>query len=141
MIETQEKAIQAIQAQQVKLGEYSPARTVAEHLKAICRADPKCAEILLEDLRVTGKGIVDAEKQIKARADEIHKRMHGPVSVPPWEAEDILRKFYGLPERCWGPGKEGEEEQDGTSCGPSGHLSLKGEVQKSGKIIDLADFF
>ena len=42
----------------------------------------------------------NAEKEIKAFADKRHKEIGGNcVGVAPWEAEDVLRKFYGLPER------------------------------------------
>ena len=46
------------------------------------------------------KSLPNAEKEIKAFADKRHKEIGGNcVGVAPWEAEDVLRKFYGLPER------------------------------------------
>lgn len=131
----QATVIALIEAQQKELPEYSPARMVGEQLKGIVVMDPDAAALLAEDLRVKGKGLADAEKKIKARADEIHKVQKGGVAVPPWEAEDILRKFYGLPERAWGPGKEN------SPTGPSAQLPAKKAEPERGKIIDLSEFF
>ena len=123
--------------QQEKLPKYHPAQMVGEHLKQIAREDPHCAELLAEDLRVSGKGITDAEKQIKARADELEKIRrkeqggNGGVGVMPWEAEDILRQFYGLPERTWGPDKEDTAPTTAAKSSPQG---------EKGKIIDILDF-
>ena len=137
MTDKQEKAIAAIEAQQAKLGEYSPARMVGEQLKEICRAEPASAELLEQDLQKKGMGLTDAEKKIRARADEIHKNLkgRGGVAVPPWEAEDILRKFYGLKDRSRGPGKEEAILHPSPAATPSP------QGEGSGKIIDLADFF
>lgn len=69
---------------------------VGEQLKDIARREPVSAELLAKDLTVTGMGIADAEKKIKAYADK-HKKGSCAV-VPPNVAEDILREFYGLPK-------------------------------------------
>ena len=108
MNEIQARVVALIEKKQCEYVEYSPARMVGEQLKEIVFAEPASAELLEQDLQKKGMGLADAEKKIRARADEIHKNMkgRGGVAVPPWEAEDILRKFYGLPERTWGPGKE-----------------------------------
>ena len=92
-----------IEAQQ-KGHEGTTVFTVGEHLKMICRADPACAAIVAEDLQQEGMGIAECEKQIAAMADEIEKKAKNKgkklrVGVDFFAAEDIIRKFYGLPER------------------------------------------
>lgn len=69
---------------------------VGEQLKDICRMDPSCAEILEKDLDLPAFSLEAAEKKIRAWADK-NKKGNCAV-VPPNVAEDILRKFYGLPE-------------------------------------------
>lgn len=152
MNEKQLEAIRLIEEQQQELPEWSPARMAGEQLKGIASMDPEAAELLAEDLRVKGKGIVDAEKQIKKRADEYEKERHatvkgsGAVCVQPWVAEDILREFYGLPPRTWGPGKEqGPEGANSTAFGAPPPLDRGGSGKQpkpgAGKVIDLTDFF
>ena len=63
---------------------------------------------------VTGR----SSTQIKALADERHKTVKGNgAGVSPMEAEEIIRKFYGLPER-----------------GAAQQKAAEG-------VIDIADFF
>lgn len=132
----QEAVIALIEAQQKDLPEYSTARMVGEQLKGIVMMDPEAAELLAHDLRKKGMEIRDAERKIKARADEIHKTQKGNgVAVPPWEAEDILRKFYGLPERTWGPGKVNPDSS------PSALPPRRMTEEKAAEVINLTDFF
>ena len=92
----QEDAIRAIEAQQAEVKPRSPQWMVGEQLKDICRREPKSAELIVQDLKAADMSITAAEKKIKAFADK-HKT--GNFScVTPAEAEDILRKFYGLPK-------------------------------------------
>ncbi len=70
---------------------------VGEQLKDICRADAKCAELVAQDIENADMSLVACEKKFKAYADE-HKAGNF-ACVPPDVAEDIIRKFYGLPER------------------------------------------
>ena len=70
---------------------------VGEQLKDICRREPTSAELIDKDLDIKEMSIVEAEKKIKAYADS-HKK-GSFACVPPDVAEDILRKFYGLPKR------------------------------------------
>lgn len=73
---------------------------VGEQLKDIAASDPKCLEILKQDLEVDGMGIEDAEKEIKKYADKHKGKGKVPCfCVSPMIADEILRKFYGLPER------------------------------------------
>ena len=93
-----------------------------EQLKDILREEPALAELVAQDLEKKDMSIAACERKIKARADEIHKTAKGSgVAVSPWEADGIIRKFYGLPER-------GEKPQPAAP-------------QKQGGVIDLADFF
>lgn len=91
------EAITKLREQQAKVQARSPQWMVAEQLIDICRNEPKSAELIAKDLDVKEMSITEAEKRIKSFADD-HKT--GNFScVTPAEAEDILRKFYGLPER------------------------------------------
>lgn len=95
-----ERAIAMLEDQQAKVKDRSPQWMVAEQLKDICRREPQSAELIAQDLENPTMSITEAEKKIKAFADG-HKT--GAFScVSPVEAENILRKFYGLP----GPEKE-----------------------------------
>lgn len=109
------EAMDKLRAQQSKVKERSAPWMVAEQLMDICRREPESAALIAQDLDNPEMGIVQAEQKIKAYADA-HKT--GNFScVSPAEAEDILRKFYGLP-------KPGAEQR------PQAAVS-----------VDLADFF
>lgn len=96
---TQEKAIAKLREQQAKTKEGSPAWGVGEQLADICAAEPDAAAIILPDLENPDMGITQAERKIRALADEKHKKLGGgSVCVTPKEAEGVLRKFYGLPD-------------------------------------------
>ena len=91
-----QEAIQAIEAQQAAVKPRSAQWMVGEQLKDICRREPQSAELIAQDLKAEDMSITAAEKKIKAFAD---KNKTGNFScVTPGEAEDILRKFYGLPK-------------------------------------------
>lgn len=70
---------------------------VGEQLKDICRREPHCEIIVLEDLENPDMSLEMCEKKIKAWADQ-QKRNGSCVCVPPNVAEKIIRKFYGLGE-------------------------------------------
>lgn len=90
-------AIEKLNAQQARVPARSAPWMVAEQLKDICRAEPASAELIAKDLDNPSMSITMAEVQIKNFAD---KNKVGRFScVTPIEAEEILRKFYGLPER------------------------------------------
>lgn len=109
------EAMDKLRAQQSKVKERSAPWMVAEQLMDICRREPESAALIAQDLDNPEMGIVQAEQKIKAYADA-HKT--GNFScVSPAEAEDILRKFYGLP-------KPGAEQRP--------HAAVS---------VDLADFF
>lgn len=69
---------------------------VGEQLKDICRREPIAAELVEKDLDIKEMSLVECEKKIKAWADA-HKKDRCAV-VPPNVAEEIIRKFYGIPE-------------------------------------------
>ena len=109
------EAMDKLRAQQSKVKERSAPWMVAEQLMDICRREPESAALIAQDLDDPEMGIVQAEQKIKAYADA-HKT--GNFScVSPAEAEDILRKFYGLPK----PGAE--------------------QNPRAAVSVDLADFF
>lgn len=117
---TLEDAIRKIEAQQPK--EHTTVWCCGEQLKDILRAEPHLAELVAQDLENKSMSISKCEEKIKARADEIHKSAKGGgAAVAPMEAEGIIRKFYGLPER-----------------GAADRIDSPNE---GGEVIDLADFF
>ena len=110
-----EEALRKLREQQHTVKERSAPWMVAEQLMDICRREPESAALIAQDLDDPEMGIVQAEQKIKAYADA-HKT--GNFScVSPAEAEDILRKFYGLPK----PGAE--------------------QNPRAAVSVDLADFF
>lgn len=90
-----EQAIQAIETQQKSVKPRSPQWMVGEQLKDLCRQDAKCAELIARDLQVPEMSITEAEKKIKAFADQ--NRTGNFACVTPMESDRILREFYGLP--------------------------------------------
>lgn len=91
-----EEAIRKLREQQDKVKARSGPWMVAEQLMDLCRQEPESAELIAQDLDNPEMGIIQAEKKIKAFADA-HKTGNF-ACVTPAEAEDILRKFYGLPD-------------------------------------------
>ncbi len=124
MDEWTEKAVSAIEAQQAKAERFSTVWMVGEQLKDMLRAEPRLAELVAQDLENAAMSIAACEKKIKALADERHKTVKGNgAGVSPMEAEESIRKFYGLPEQ-------------GTAAPEGG-----GEAGSREGVIDIADFF
>lgn len=90
-------AIEKLNAQQARVTPRSAPWMVAEQLKEICRNEPASAEIISQDLENPAMSITVAETKIKDFADK--NKVGNFACVTPVEAEGILRKFYGLPER------------------------------------------
>ena len=110
-----QEAIFAIEAQQPK--NRSAVWMVGEQLKDMIRDSEAAAEILLTDLRENKEmTLAAAEKKIAERAKK--NKVGNCGCVTPAEAEDILREFFGLPER-------------GTAAAPQ---------TERRKVVDLADF-
>lgn len=116
----QKAAIAAIESQQPK--NRGTVWCCGEQLKEICRREADSAALILEDVTQTGHGIADAEKKIREWA-----RGNGNAASP-YEAEEVLRKFYGLKERIDEMPEENEDQT--TRPGTNGGT----------KVIDLADF-
>jgi len=95
---------------------------VGEQLKDICRADPSCAAIVAEDLLQKEMSIEACEKKIKEHADKLkNEKKLKAVGVSPRKAEEIIRKFYGLPEAA---GREAPMAEP-ASAAHGGVLSLE----------------
>lgn len=116
MDEILNSVISKIEDQQ-KQCENQPAWFVGEQLKSMCKESREIAEIIVKDLDAEGMSIIGAEKKIKEYADSHRKGKCG--FVPPDAADEILRKFYGLP----GKGEEASEPE-----------------QAGSKVIDLTAF-
>lgn len=110
------KVLEMISAQQPK--EENDVWMVGEQLKDIARESEETAEILEKDLGVPEMELAKAAAEIRKAADKKRGGMRGAscVVITPKEAEAVLRRFYGLPER-------------------------KEETEKTGghKVIDLMD--
>ena len=91
-----------IEAQQAKLKETDPAWMVGEQLKDICRSDPHCEGIVAEDLESEAMSLEKAAAALKKYSDDNHGKARC-FCIPPKVADQILRKFYGLPEASAGP--------------------------------------
>ena len=108
-------AIAAIEGQQPE--EHSAVWMVGEQLKDMIRGDEAAAALLLTDLTQNkDMTLAAAEKKIAERARK--NKVGSCGCVTPAEAEDILREFFGLPER-------------GTAAGPQAERR---------KVVDLTDF-
>ena len=90
-------AIAKLREQQAKVAAHSAPWMVAQQLMDICRNEPTCAEIIAQDLENEKMSIVEAEKKIKAFADN-HKS-GSSACVGPEDSDRILREFYGLPKQ------------------------------------------
>ena len=95
--------IAKIEAQQ-KGKEGMPEFGIGEQLKDIARAEPASAELIDQDLGKEGMGLCDVAKEFKKHSDSEHKKLKGSCfCITPMVAEDLIRKFYGLPERDAAP--------------------------------------
>lgn len=122
MTEVQIAAIQAIEKQQTGL-KRNTVWMVGEQLKDICRREEHSAQIILEDLGNEKMALKDAEKKI---AEQARKNKVGNCGcVSPYEAEEILREFYGLGV----PAEEAQAEE------------MDRRPKRDDKLIELADFF
>lgn len=79
--------------------ENTPEWMIGEQLLEMARRSPLAAELLERDLTVPEMDLTAAAGQMKKYADEKKKTIKGNcVCVTPLEAEQVLRKFYHLPE-------------------------------------------
>lgn len=103
-------------------GEFNPDSIpymIGEQLKDICRRDPACEQILLEDLQNPDMGLAAADKKLYEYGKTLAKG-RGGVGISPRAAEKVLREFYGLPEA----GAEGKSKPVQAEKAPSGPFSL-----------------
>lgn len=82
---------------QEKLAPESCAFEIGEQLKDICRRDPACEAILLEDLQNPAMGLKAADKMLYDWGKNQAKGKGG-YGISGQQAEKLLREFYGLPE-------------------------------------------
>lgn len=75
----------------------SCAYEIGEQLKDICRRDPVCESILLEDLQDPNRGLKAADKMLYDWGKKQAKGKAG-CGISGRTAEKLLREFYGLPE-------------------------------------------
>ena len=90
-----------IEAQQ-KGKENTAVFMVGEQLKDICRRDSHCASIVDEDLESEAMSLAKAAAALQKYANENHGKARC-FCITPNMAEQILRKFYGLPEAALAP--------------------------------------
>lgn len=90
--------LQELIAQQQKGHETKPRFVIGEQLKEIAAREPKSAEILEKDLTLKEMSLEAAERTLQEYADKNHGNAKA-FCISPIQAEKILRKFYGLPER------------------------------------------
>ena len=79
-------------------GEFNPdscAYEIGEQLKDICRKDPACEQILLEDLQNPAMGLAAADQMLYDWGRN-HK-VGNCCGISGRKAEELLREFYGLP--------------------------------------------
>lgn len=74
----------------------SCAYEIGEQLKDICRRDPACDKILLEDLQNPAMGLAAADKMLYDWGKKQAKGKGG-YGISGRKAEELLREFYGLP--------------------------------------------
>lgn len=75
-----------------------PVFMIGEQLKEMAEGDEKVTELLIQDLQTDKMKLTDAAKELQKYSDE-HRGKATCFCIPPKVAEEILRKFYGLPER------------------------------------------
>lgn len=109
MNDAQRAAVAAIEQQQKELQKGSAPWVAGEQLKELCMAEPESAALLAEDLKNKNMSLTAAEKKIKAWADK-HKTGNFAY-VSPQRAEEILREFYGLPEKTVAREQASEPQQ------------------------------
>lgn len=104
--ETMGKVLEMISAQQPK--EENDVWMVGEQLKDIARESEEIAEILEKDLAVPEMGLAKAAAEIRKAADKKRGGMRGAscVVITPKEADAVLRRFYGIPEKEAAPAPE-----------------------------------
>ena len=93
------KAIEEIKKQQSGK-ENSPAWMIGMQLIDMIKDEPAISGIVEEDLQNPDMSLDKCADAMRKHADEIHSKNRGScVCITPAEAEKVIRKFYGLPDR------------------------------------------
>lgn len=90
-----EKLVEIISEQQ-KGHENEDVFGIGEQLKDMAKGNAKITELLINDLTTKGMELTDAARMFKKHADSI-KGNKNVVCITPKVADELLRKFYGLP--------------------------------------------
>ena len=69
---------------------------IGEQLKDMAEGNAKITDLLINDLTTDGMKLQDAAKMFKKHADSIRGKK-SVVCITPKVADELLRKFYGLP--------------------------------------------
>ena len=90
------KAELSAQAEACK-GDKHIATNLAAQTVDICRGNADLIAIVMEDLKA-GKTLSDLAGELKIQADIKHNALStGSVCITPMEADEVIRKFFGLP--------------------------------------------
>lgn len=125
MTEAQKACLDKLKAQTA--GRSDTVNMCGQQIWDIVRTNAEFAEIVSADLDSRDMTVEMCERKIKAAADEKHRAGGGVSAGVSAEAENIIRKFYGLPEiperDPWD--EESEEPAPGPkpTC-PAGIISL-----------------
>ena len=93
---------------------HNPTYMIGMQLIDMAHDDERIIQILVEDLQAESMSLGKCADAMKQHADEIHRKEHGSyVCIPPDEAEKVIRKFYGLPEREAEPAAAAPEPETG----------------------------
>lgn len=99
MTEAQKKCLDKLKEQTA--GQSGTVNMCGRQIWDILKSNPELAELVSTDLDNPSMTVSRCEKMIIAAADEKHKKEKGSSAcVSPDEAENIIRKFYGLPLRA-----------------------------------------
>ena len=90
-----EKLVEIISEQQ-KGHENTDVFGIGEQLKDMAEGNAKITELLINDLTTDGMKLKDAAQVLKKHADSIRGKSN-VVCITPKVADELLRKFYGLP--------------------------------------------
>lgn len=126
MTEAQKACLDKLKAQTA--GKSGTVNMCGRQIWDILRTNAEFAEIVSADLDSKDMTVGMCERKIRAAADEKHKTAKGSsAGVSPAEAENIIRKFYGLPEiperDPWDEGSEEPAPGPKPTC-PAGIISL-----------------
>jgi len=77
--------------------ENTPVFMIGEQLKEMAEGNAAITDLLVKDLQTDGMKLADAAKELQSYSDKNRKGAK-VFCISPKVAEEILRKFYGLPD-------------------------------------------